>query len=92
MPIDEMEERIGSRYDLVMLAAKRAKQLQEGAPPLVRTESTNPLTIALEEIAAGRYPRPEGEPEGILPVSDAGEDEEEGEEALEPGEQSEDED
>lgn len=39
---------------MVMLAAKRAKQLRDGAPKLIDTSSTNPLTIALEEIAAGR--------------------------------------
>jgi DNA-directed RNA polymerase subunit omega len=36
------------------LAAKRAKQLREGAPPLVQIESNHPLTIALAEIAAGK--------------------------------------
>ena len=51
---DRLEERVESRYTLVMLAAKRAKQLREGAPKLIETTSTNPLTIALEEIAAGK--------------------------------------
>jgi len=44
----------GSKYSLVVLAAKRAKQIKGGAPPLVPTDSRNPLTIALEEIAAGK--------------------------------------
>ena len=44
----------GSRYALVALAAKRAKQISSGAPILVDTQSKNPLTIALEEIAAGK--------------------------------------
>lgn len=44
----------GSKYALVTLAAKRAKQIKSGAPPLIDTDSRNPLTIALEEIAAGR--------------------------------------
>jgi len=51
---DKLEEQIKSRYTLVILAAKRAKQLKEGAPKLIETNSTNPLTIALEEIAAGK--------------------------------------
>lgn len=42
------------RYVLSNLAAKRAKQLKDGAPPLVRVESGHPLTIALAEIAAGK--------------------------------------
>lgn len=44
----------GSKYSLVVLAAKRAKQLRSGAPILIDTESRNPLTVALEEIAAGK--------------------------------------
>jgi DNA-directed RNA polymerase subunit omega len=51
---DIIEQRVGSRYSLVVLAAKRAKQIKEGAPVLIDTTSTNPLTIALEEIAAGK--------------------------------------
>ncbi|MBV9849606.1 MAG: DNA-directed RNA polymerase subunit omega [Armatimonadetes bacterium] len=51
---DTIEDRVGSRYSLVVLAAKRAKQIKEGAPVLIETPSTNPLTIALEEIAAGK--------------------------------------
>ena len=51
---DRLEEQVESRYTLVVLAAKRAKQLREGAQKLINTKSTNPLTIALEEIAAGK--------------------------------------
>ncbi len=51
---DSIEKNIGSRYSLVVLAAKRAKQIKEGAPVLIDTESTNPLTIAMEEIAQGK--------------------------------------
>jgi DNA-directed RNA polymerase omega subunit len=43
-----------SRYSMVVVAAKRAKQIKEGAPILIDTESTNPLTIAMEEIAQGK--------------------------------------
>lgn len=50
---DTIEQRVGSRYTLVVLTAKRAKQIKEGAPILIETTSTNPITIALEEIAAG---------------------------------------
>lgn len=51
---DTIEQKVRSRYTLVVLAAKRAKQIKEGAPILIDTESTNPLTIAMEEIAAGK--------------------------------------
>lgn len=42
------------KFVLANLAAKRAKQLREGALPLVQTSSIHPLTIAFEEIAAGK--------------------------------------
>ena len=51
---DTIEDKVKSRYSLVVLAAKRAKQIKEGAPILIDTLSTNPLTIAMEEIAAGK--------------------------------------
>jgi len=46
-----------NKYALVILAAKRARHLQEqgiARRSLVKSSSGNPLTIALEEIAAGR--------------------------------------
>ncbi|GIV21183.1 MAG: hypothetical protein KatS3mg023_2934 [Armatimonadota bacterium] len=46
-----------NKYALVILAAKRAKNLQEqgiARRSLVKSSSSNPLTIALEEIAAAR--------------------------------------
>ncbi len=42
------------KFLLANLAAKRAKQIKEGAPPLVRIESNHPLSIALAEIAQGK--------------------------------------
>ena len=56
----------GSRYGLVIAAAKRARQINnyhhqlgEGtfddfAPPLVESRSKNYLTMALEEVAEGK--------------------------------------
>ena len=51
---DRLEERVGSKYALVILSAKRARQLKEGLPPQIRGSSPNPLTIALEEVASGK--------------------------------------
>jgi len=51
---DELEQKAGSRYSLVVAVAKRAKQLREGAAKLVEGKSRNPITVALEEIAAGK--------------------------------------
>ncbi len=63
---DTIEDKVKSRYSLVVLSAKRAKQIKEGAPVLIETTSTNPLTIALEEIAAGKVTATETEGE-IVP-------------------------
>jgi len=51
------------KFVLANLAAKRAKQLRDGAPPLVSIESNHPLTIALAEIAAGKI-------KAILPTAE----------------------
>ena len=63
--IDELMNRVDSRFHLVHLAAKRAReindyyaQLGEGlgqhVPPLLSTDTNKPLSIALEEIAQGK--------------------------------------
>lgn len=54
LPSADKLENMGSKYGLVVLAAKRAKQIKSGVQPLINTDSKNPLTIALEEIAAGK--------------------------------------
>lgn len=51
---DKIDENVESKYALVILAAKRAKQLREGSRTRIATDSTNALTIALEEIAEGQ--------------------------------------
>jgi DNA-directed RNA polymerase subunit omega len=51
---DSIKANVPNRYSLVVLAAKRAKMIREGSPVLINTTSTNWLTIALEEIAAGK--------------------------------------
>ena len=45
---------IENRYLLTMIVAKRAKQLFAGAKSLIKTESKNPVAIALEEVKAGK--------------------------------------
>lgn len=45
---------INSRYSLVIAAAKRARQLVNGAQPLVETDSRKPLSIAIEEMYHGK--------------------------------------
>lgn len=47
---DDLEEYIGNKYSLVIVAAKRARQLKEGHQPLARESSPNPLSVALSEV------------------------------------------
>lgn len=42
-----------SRFQFVILAAKRARQLLKGAKPKIKTKSRNPIRIAQEEIKMG---------------------------------------
>lgn len=44
---------VGNRFDLVLLASKRARQIAMGSPMLVEEERDKPTVIALREIAAG---------------------------------------
>lgn len=53
-PFADKLENLGSKYALVIVTAKRAKQLKSGVQPSIATSSRNPLTIALEEISQGK--------------------------------------
>ena len=63
--IDKLFRNVDSRYALVIVAAKRARQINnyhhqlgegtfEELPPLVESRSKNYLTLALEEISEGK--------------------------------------
>ncbi|GEM_PF-6764361 len=45
--------RSGNKYALTLAVARRARQLHEGATPLVDTDEKKPVVIALEEFSAG---------------------------------------
>lgn len=53
IPIEEILDKTDSKFRLVIIAAKRSKQVNRGAPPLIQTRSVKPTYIALEEVAAG---------------------------------------
>jgi DNA-directed RNA polymerase subunit omega len=65
--VDELLDNVDSRYALVIVAAKRARQINnyhhqlgegigfdDAPPPLVESRSKNYLTLALEEVAEGK--------------------------------------
>ncbi len=53
-PLESLLEKAENKYSLVISVAKRARQLKEGHLPMVDVPSANPVTVALEEIAAGK--------------------------------------
>ena len=54
VPIEELLKRCGSVYRLVILAAKRAKEIAEGSPVLIETPQRKATSIALDEILQGK--------------------------------------
>ena len=47
-------EGFDSNYRYILVAARRARQLQGGAPPVIDTISRKPCRIAQDEIKAGK--------------------------------------
>jgi DNA-directed RNA polymerase subunit omega len=46
----ELLEKVDNRYSLVIVTSKRARQLIEGALPLIKVNSHKPLTVAISEV------------------------------------------
>ncbi len=51
--IEDCLEHIENRFELVLTATKRARQIANGSEPLVPEENDKPTVIALREIADG---------------------------------------
>lgn len=62
--LEDIAARTESKYALVVAAARRARDIMDGDPPLVEGHAVKPVTIALEEIQHG-YLRVEVPPVGI---------------------------
>ncbi|MBI2962538.1 MAG: DNA-directed RNA polymerase subunit omega [Deltaproteobacteria bacterium] len=58
--VEDCLTKVPNRFELVLLASKRAKQLLKGARPLVETDNKDIVT-SLREVAAGQvrmvYPK-----------------------------------
>lgn len=53
--VEDCLENVDNRFDLVMIASRRARQLQTGGKdPLVPEDNDKPTVVALREIAAGK--------------------------------------
>ena len=51
--VEDCLENIENRFELVLTATKRARQIGHGSAPLVEEENDKPTVIALREIAEG---------------------------------------
>ena len=51
--IEDCMEKVPNRFQLVQMAAIRAKQLKKGAQALVKADENKEVVTALREIAAG---------------------------------------
>ena len=52
--VEDCIEKIPNRFELVLAATKRARQITRGSTPLVEMENDKPTVIALREIADGK--------------------------------------
>jgi DNA-directed RNA polymerase subunit omega len=51
--VEDCLDNVDNRFELVLTATKRARQIANGADPLVEEENDKPTVIALREIAEG---------------------------------------
>ena len=51
--VEDCLKHVKNRFELVILSAKRARQLMHGKEPMVEWDNDKPTVVALREIAAG---------------------------------------
>jgi len=51
--VEDCLDKVDNRFQLVLVATKRARQLANGVQPLVEWENDKPTIVALREIADG---------------------------------------
>ena len=54
LTVEDCLDHVDNRFELVLIAAKRARQLSMGAEPLVEIENDKPTVLALREIAENK--------------------------------------
>jgi DNA-directed RNA polymerase subunit omega len=52
--VEDCLEKVDNRFALVLLAARRTKQLLKGSQPLIDKTDNKPIVTALREVAAGK--------------------------------------
>ena len=51
--VEDCLDQVENRFELVILSAKRARQIANGAEPTVDWDNDKPTVVALRELAAG---------------------------------------
>ena len=51
--VEDCVQNINSVFEMILVASKRARRLENGAEPLIDRENDKPTVVALREIAAG---------------------------------------
>ena len=52
--LDKLVTKVDSKYTLVVLAAKRAREITSGDSSVADSKSNKPVTLALEEVSQDR--------------------------------------
>jgi DNA-directed RNA polymerase subunit omega len=52
----ELPQNLDSKFRFILVAARRTRQLQSGAKPLVQTSAKRMTRVALQEVGAGLVP------------------------------------
>jgi len=63
--VEDCLEHVDNRFDLVLLATKRSRQLAGGVEPLLSVDNDKPTVVALREIAEGLIDSKNVEPEPV---------------------------
>ena len=69
LTVEDCLDKVENRFELVLVAAKRARQLSMGADPLVELENDKPTVLALREIAENKIDKSVLEEE-VVPQDD----------------------
>ena len=70
--IEKLKEKSASPYDLTVLVSKRARELTDGAQPMIDAEgAANVVSLACREVAADKVVAVKGdvEDEAVIPIT-----------------------
>ena len=52
--VEDCLDKVDNRFELILVATKRARDISMGAHPLIEIENDKPTVLALREIAEGK--------------------------------------